>query len=438
LLWITGVSLHAKSPVSRVEASPRTIVAKAEKGTPHEINYQGWLGDATDTVGVTSNLAMTFRLYGAETVGTELWSEAHISVPVDKGIFNVILGSVNPILSNVFTGAPLWLETQVATDTLSPRKKLVSVGYAIRSVYSDTAGYAGSSAPDNDWTVSGSNIYAQDTSWNVGIGTASPPTHSRLYVAANGAFYGVYGLGSDGKEAGVFGLANQANYGVLGLGSTGRTAGVSGEANGANYGVYGLGSTGRVAGVYGFANNANYGVYGRGSAGKTAGVYSVANGANYAGYFNGDVHITGAVTIDTVVRYYSIPGCEFGARYSIQHWQRSVSLYSNIASHWCAGIHLPDGAVITEVNVYVRDSDAQDIDFTLFRFTHTGGGASIMASGVSSGASGNQTITDDSIDYATIDNENHYYTVETLLRSENSDHRVHQVRIKYEITQPLP
>lgn len=407
LIW--GVSISCKlfaesygqaKSVVKSRILPKTTLKAKNGGVPNEINYQGWLGDAIDTTGITDVPGMIFRLYTAPTGGTSVWSETHVAVTVDKGIFNVLLGSVNPIPSNIFTGDPLWLETQVTTDTLSPRKKLVSVGYAIKSeeaehsIHSDTAGYASSSAPDSDWTISGSNLYAQNTSWNVGIGTTSPSTDARLSVAANGAHYAVYGKGSTGKKAGVFG-----------------------SAYGANYGVYGLGFTGGDAAVYG-----------------------LADGADYAGYFDGDVHITGEVTMDTVVRYYSIPGCEFGAVYENYDWYRASYLYTLAAgaTHWVAGVHLPDGAVVTEINGYVYDNDASDIIVRLYRSNHSGG-YNTMADVTSSGASTSvRTFTDNSIDYATIDNEDYYYYARVGLNSGDSNHRLYQIRIKYEITQPLP
>lgn len=142
------LSLHAKS-IAEPEVSNRVIYSEAaktqflqSKGTPHEINYQGWLGSATDTTGVTGTLNMTFRLFSVPTGGTALWSETQNGVKVDKGIFNVLLESVYPIPSSIFTGNPLWLQIQVGSDTLSPRKKLVSVGYAIKSELADSATYA--------------------------------------------------------------------------------------------------------------------------------------------------------------------------------------------------------------------------------------------------------------------------------------------------------
>jgi hypothetical protein len=82
-------------------------------------------------------------------------------VTVEKGIFNVLLGSVNPIPDTVFPGDVRYLGVKVGGDPeMSPRKAIVSVAYAYRS------------GDDGDWTINGDNIYRLDG--NVGIGTANP------------------------------------------------------------------------------------------------------------------------------------------------------------------------------------------------------------------------------------------------------------------------
>ncbi len=159
LIWgvSTSCKLFAESYGQAKSVVKPANTVKAKNGSvPTEINYQGWLGDTTDTMGVTDILGMIFRLYTSSTGGSPIWNESHIAIPVDKGIFNVYLGETNPLPTNIFTGDPLWLEIQVMTDTLSPRKKLVSVGYAIRSenannaVYADTTNYIAGANVDGE------------------------------------------------------------------------------------------------------------------------------------------------------------------------------------------------------------------------------------------------------------------------------------------------
>jgi len=160
ILTIGGLAMGKSIRSDVVEPMKRFRLMKV-KGVPHEINYQGWLGTADDTTGVTGTFTMVFKIYDAETDGNNLWSETH-EVQVSHGVFNVILGSSNPIPAEIFTGAPLWLEVQVGDEVLAPRKKLVSVGYAIQAEnaeyakYADTAEFAiyvDTAATDNDWVL---------------------------------------------------------------------------------------------------------------------------------------------------------------------------------------------------------------------------------------------------------------------------------------------
>ena len=107
LFLATGINAVRISSDYKVYGDKMFIYRK--QGVPHEINYQGWLGTADDTTGVTGTFTMQFRLYTQETGGTAVWEETHPNVNVSNGIFNVILGSVNPIPAEIFTGVPLWL-----------------------------------------------------------------------------------------------------------------------------------------------------------------------------------------------------------------------------------------------------------------------------------------------------------------------------------------
>ncbi len=103
------------------------------KSVPTQLNYQGFLVDATDSSAATATLEMTFRLFDSQTEGAELWSETHPTVQVSNGIFHVLLGSVTPFPVNLFDGSPLWLQTEVGAEVLTPRKPLVSVAYSHRA-----------------------------------------------------------------------------------------------------------------------------------------------------------------------------------------------------------------------------------------------------------------------------------------------------------------
>ena len=111
--------------------------------SPSMLSYQGYL---TDTLGIPLNdtVNMTFAIWDAHTDGNELWSETQSLVPIERGVFSVLLGSVSAIPDTVFThGAERWLELILeTTDTLSPRTRITGAAYAYTATHADTADYA--------------------------------------------------------------------------------------------------------------------------------------------------------------------------------------------------------------------------------------------------------------------------------------------------------
>ncbi len=110
--------------------------APAPNAVPNSILYQGAL---THTAGrpVNGLTNITFRLYGTPTGGTALWTEAHIesnAVLVNNGLFNVLLGSLTPIPSDVWDNDYLYLGVQVNNDQeMAPREPIGAVPMAMRA-----------------------------------------------------------------------------------------------------------------------------------------------------------------------------------------------------------------------------------------------------------------------------------------------------------------
>lgn len=168
VLAIAAIGARSTKVTRQVDEGPHfKVLGKA--GIPHEINYQGYLTDDAGNA-ITDALEMVFSIWDTPSSGNQLWSETQPEVAVIDGLFNVLLGSVNPIPPGIFTGAPCWLQTQVGSEILSPRKEIVSVGYAYcagRADSANVAGYAhdadmvdGQHASDflsmaNDWGRSG-------------------------------------------------------------------------------------------------------------------------------------------------------------------------------------------------------------------------------------------------------------------------------------------
>jgi hypothetical protein len=106
-------------------------------GIPTKMGYQGYLTDDTGAP-MTATVSMDFALYPDGSTAIQLWSETHAAVEVVDGLFEVELGSVNPIpdsaihvctypacFGNVYLGI-----TVESDDEIDPRTQMVSVPHA--------------------------------------------------------------------------------------------------------------------------------------------------------------------------------------------------------------------------------------------------------------------------------------------------------------------
>lgn len=109
---------------------------------PQTINFQGVLKDASGNIVSNGDYNVTFKIYNAETGGTELWTETKLVNVVD-GIFSTQLGSVTPI--TLPFDAAYWLGITFGSGSeLTPRVPFSSVPYSRMSL----------SVPDNSLTAS--------------------------------------------------------------------------------------------------------------------------------------------------------------------------------------------------------------------------------------------------------------------------------------------
>jgi len=117
------------------------------------ISYQGQL---TDNVGnpINGDVDIVCRLYHEASDGTAFWTEEHTgakAVPVDGGLFHVLLGSIMPIDPGQLTG----------DEEMTPRQLFTSVYHAVEArhlVTNDTPDVKADSAgieinDENGWTL---------------------------------------------------------------------------------------------------------------------------------------------------------------------------------------------------------------------------------------------------------------------------------------------
>lgn len=138
---IIGALIAAPKSTAPIDIENIGVVKVEKLGTdavPQKMNLQGYL-TYTNGNPVDSTLQMTFRIYRG---GSEVWQEVNQTVRCSLGLFSFTLGNANPNLGSVFApGDPCQLKLWIGNDSF-PRIEITSVGFAFRSVKSDTASYA--------------------------------------------------------------------------------------------------------------------------------------------------------------------------------------------------------------------------------------------------------------------------------------------------------
>lgn len=160
---------------------------------PSLIRYQG---QAVDTNGVPLEgpYTLTFRLYDAETGGTNVWEEVQPNVPLSTGHFSVLLGQVAPLTAMDWS-QPRWLSVQVnAEPELSPRQRITSVPLAIRAETAESVKTSGLTDDANRLVPSGAIML-----WT---GAACPAGYSRV-AAFDGAMLKAGATSSGPTAAGL-------------------------------------------------------------------------------------------------------------------------------------------------------------------------------------------------------------------------------------------
>ncbi|NOY61342.1 MAG: hypothetical protein GXO75_20710, partial [Calditrichaeota bacterium] len=185
---------------------------------PQMINYQGMLSDAGGNP-LSGDYSVVFKIYSAEVGGTVLWSETQ-TVTVTDGLFDVLLGSATAVPYSVFDGADKYLALKIGSDSeMTPRKKLVSVGYSLHAYNSDKFGGKDTSdfmfklsgvSPDNGSIdlIAGDNvtITPDAANHNITIAATAGAGGDNLgnHTATENIKLNGHGISDDGDNEGVF------------------------------------------------------------------------------------------------------------------------------------------------------------------------------------------------------------------------------------------
>ena len=278
-----------KQVVSLIVALSVVLLALASIAAaqvPNQMQYQGYLtndgGSPLDTT-----VDMEFVIYDDSTGSGVIWTETHLDVTVEDGLFEVILGSVSGVTEDVVSDSVRWLGITVGDDSeIHPRTKLVTVPYAFRVSTVDGA---------TGGTISGDVIIQSDLDLDGDLRATGKATIGPNHT-------------NTGEYAFVAGVANTASGdrsavgGGGGNSTTGDYATISGGSNNEAYRY----ST--VGGGYSNAVTNMYGTIGGGDNNQADGSRSTIAGGedNYAGQYGATV---GGGRDNKVIGYYStIPG----------------------------------------------------------------------------------------------------------------------------------
>lgn len=185
--------------VAAVAASLSAALAQV----PSVVGYQGRLlkSDGVPEAGV---VAITFALYDSATGGTAVGCDA-MQVAVSDGHYAVLLGGVGgcpfgppAIAPSVFDGRDLYLELGVGGTILSPRQRVASAPYAIRS--GTAVNVRGGTVEASTVQVGGASGVSI-SSTGIQIGTTTVVDSSGKATVATGA--GLTGNGLSGSPLAV-------------------------------------------------------------------------------------------------------------------------------------------------------------------------------------------------------------------------------------------
>jgi hypothetical protein len=105
---------------------------------PGQVDFQGLLLDSGGQK-VNGAVDLIFTLYDAPAGGIALWTETHPDVQVTDGVYGVTLGTTTPLTPALLGTGNVHLQIAVDGETLTPRRQLLAVPYAVRAQTAENA-----------------------------------------------------------------------------------------------------------------------------------------------------------------------------------------------------------------------------------------------------------------------------------------------------------
>ena len=146
-----------------------TFSSSTAAAVPLQLAHHGSLFDSAGEP-LTGSVAITFSLWDEAEDGSQVWSEIR-SVDVVDGMYSTLLGSENDVSAVLRAEPALWLQLEIAGETLLPRHPVASSPYAI---VADTAvNVDGGTVNATSVTVGGTEVIDGAGSWTGGAASVS-------------------------------------------------------------------------------------------------------------------------------------------------------------------------------------------------------------------------------------------------------------------------
>jgi hypothetical protein len=114
-----------------------TLPQRALAQTAKTISYQGLLTEPDGRAIADGDYQMILRMYNAPTGGSLLWEETQ-TVALEKGLFSLYLGDVQPLLG-ISLNTQIYLETAIVGRAPFPRTRMAMVPFAMQALRADSA-----------------------------------------------------------------------------------------------------------------------------------------------------------------------------------------------------------------------------------------------------------------------------------------------------------
>jgi len=95
------------------------------------LSYQGRLTDSDGVPVADGNYAMTFSICTDSGGSSCPWSEGHAAVPIEDGLFSVVLGGTSSLDSLGFDSTEYWMKVSIGGQDYSPLQRITAAAMAL-------------------------------------------------------------------------------------------------------------------------------------------------------------------------------------------------------------------------------------------------------------------------------------------------------------------